>query len=127
MTSALRLKTGAAVAVSVALLLVAPTSAPAAGPVAETGSARSCAPVANPYPGTRYEGEDLKRIRATGISCRRARRVARRAHRKALALPPPLTGVRRFTWNGWRVRGDLRGSSDRYVARKDGKRVTWRF
>jgi hypothetical protein len=127
MTAAHRVKTGAAIAGAVALLLVVPTSAPAAGPVSKYASARACARVVNPYPDTRYEGVDLKRIRATGVSCRRARRVARRAHRRALALPPPLTGVRRFTWHGWRVRGDLRGSHDRYVARRHGKRVTWRF
>jgi hypothetical protein len=90
-------------------------------------SARSCRPVVNPYPDTRYEGVDLRRIRATGVKCRTARKVARRAHREALALPPPLSGVRHFNWNGWRVRGDLRGDSDRYAARRDGKRVSWRF
>jgi hypothetical protein len=100
---------------------------PASAAAAEGGAARPCRPVLDPYPNTRYEGEDLKRIRATGVSCRRARRVARRAHREALGLPPPLTGVRRFNWNGWRVTGDLRGDSDRYVARRDGKRVRWRF
>jgi hypothetical protein len=35
--------------------------------------------------------------------------------------------VRRFTWNGWRVTGDLRGSSDAYVATKGDRRVRWRF
>jgi hypothetical protein len=125
MTSVSGMRPGAAIAASMALLLAAPASAPAAAPGAV--SARSCAPVVNPYPGTRYEGVDLKRIRATGVSCRRARRVARGAHRRALALPPPLTGVRRFAWHGWRVTGDLRPASDRYVARRPGKRVSWRF
>jgi hypothetical protein len=97
------------------------------GPSAEAAPARACQPVVNPYPGTRYEGVDLRRIRATGVSCRTARRVARRAHRKALGITPPPSGVRRFTWHGWRVRGDLRGSSDRYVAKRDGNRVRWRF
>jgi len=96
-------------------------------PSAEAHATRSCAPVMNPYSGTRYEGVDLRRIRATGLSCRSARRVASRAHRKALGLTPPPSGVLRFTWNGWRVSGDLRGSSDRYVATRDGKRVSWRF
>jgi hypothetical protein len=126
-TVAHRVTIGVAIAAGVAVLLVAPTSAPAAGPVANEASARACARVVNPYPGTRYEGVDLTRIRATGVSCRRARRVARRAHRKALGLTPPVSGVRRFTWHGWRVKGDLRGPHDRYVARRDGKRVTWRF
>ena len=104
----------------------APAAAGAAAAVEGT-SARSCRPVVNPYPDTRYEGENLRRIRATGVSCRTARRVARRAHYKALGLPPPLIGVRRFSWHGWRVTGDLRPDSDRYVARRPGKRVRWRF
>jgi hypothetical protein len=94
---------------------------------ADGAAARSCDPVVNPYPGTRYEGVNLTRIRATGVSCRTARRVARRAHRKALGLTPPASGVRRFTWHGWRVTGDLRGTSDSYVAERGGKRVRWRF
>jgi hypothetical protein len=96
-------------------------------PTSEAASTRSCAPVLNPYPGTRYEGEDLRRIRATGVPCRRARRVARGAHRKALGLTPPSSGVRRFRWRGWHVRGDLRGASDRYVARRGENRVRWVF
>jgi len=97
--------------------LVAPASA----------SAKSCADVANPYPGTRYEGVDLTRITATGVTCTTARRVARGAHRRALGLPVANGPVRRFTWNGWRVTGDLRGSSDAYVATKGDRRVRWRF
>jgi hypothetical protein len=93
----------------------------------EAASARSCRPVLNPYPNTRYEGADLRRIRATGVSCRVARRVARRAQRKALGLPLPRNGVRRFRWRGWRVRGDLRASTDRYLARRGGDRVRWVF
>jgi hypothetical protein len=96
-------------------------------PTAEGASARSCDRIVNPYPDTRYEGVDLRRIRATGVSCRRARRVARGAHRQALGLTPPASGVRRFTWHGWRVTGDLRGSSDRYLAKNDGKRDRWLF
>jgi hypothetical protein len=119
-------RTSAGVAVALGLFLVGAPSAMGA-PAGRDASPQACARVVNPYPDTRYEGEDLTRIRATGVSCRTARRVARRAHRKALGLPPPLTGVRRFTWHGWRVRGDLRGASDRYAARRDGKRVTWRF
>ena len=56
-----------------------------------------------------------------------ARRVARRAHYKALGLPLPRSGVRHFTWHGWKVSGDLRPSSDVYVARLPGKLVRWRF
>jgi hypothetical protein len=98
-----------------------------ATPAAQGASARSCHRVVNPYPDTRYEGADLRRIRATGVSCAKARKVARGAHRKALGITPPLSGVRRFDWHGWRITGDLRGSSDRYVAKRDAKRVRWVF
>jgi hypothetical protein len=108
-----------------AVACVAPAAAHASTP-AEGASARACRPVVNPYPNSRYEGSDLSRIRATGVSCRRARRVARGAHRKALGMTP-VSPVRRFNWKGWRVRGDLRGDHDRYVARRDGKQVRWRF
>jgi len=52
--------------------------------------------------------------------------VARGAHRKALGIPP-VAPIRRFTWHGWRVSGDLRPASDVYVARRGGRRVKWRF
>jgi hypothetical protein len=87
---------------------------------------RACKPVRDPYPGTRYDGVDLTRIRTSAASCSTARRVARRAHRKAIRMP--VAGrYRRLTWNGWRVTGDLRPDHDRYVARKDGRVVRWRF
>lgn len=90
--------------------------------------AKSCRSVVNPYAGTRYEGVDLSRVRAQNVSCSTARRVARRAHYKALGMTPPASGVRRFRWRQWSVIGDLRGNSDRYVARaRGGKRVSWRF
>src|SRR5829696_7376316 len=91
------------------LVVIAALAAPA------SAAAKSCADVSDPYPGTRYEGVDLTRITATGVTCTTARRVARGAHRRALGLPVPDGPVRRFTWNGWRVTGDLRGSSDAYV------------
>ena len=95
-------------------------------PAAADAALRACKPVRDPYPGTRYAGVDLTRIRTSAGSCETARRVARKAHRKALALAP--TGrYRRFTWNGWNVTGDLRPDHDRYVARKDGRLVRWRF
>lgn len=94
-----------------------------AGPA---NAARSCAAIKNPYAGTRDEGADLNGIRATGVSCTTARKVVRGAHRKALGMTP--TGpVRRYTWNGWKVTGDLRGNRDSYMARKGGKVVRWRF
>jgi hypothetical protein len=103
------------------------TAAWLAPPIAEGAAARSCRPVLNPYPNTRYEGADLTRIRAIRVTCPGARRVVRGAHRKALGLPVPSSGIRRFTWRGWRVTGDIRGSTDRYVAKKGRRRVSWRF
>jgi hypothetical protein len=96
-------------------------------PSANAAAAKSCGRIVNPYPGTRYEGVDLKRIRAVGVSCPGARRVARRAHRKALGITPPPSGIRRFTWHGWQVTGDLRGSTDRYLAMRGARRVRWLF
>ena len=105
----------------VVIVLAAVAAWPAAA------QAKSCEPVRNPYPGTRYEGVDLTHIRTVKASCRTARKVARRAHYKALGLPPSPDGTRRFKWRGWRVRGDLRPAHDRYVARKGTRRVRWRF
>jgi hypothetical protein len=105
-----------------ALLVVAATLA-----LPEAAAAKACEPVRNPYPGTRYEGVDLTRIRAVGVSCSWARTVAKRAHRKALGMPLPADGIRRLRWRGWSVTGDLRPETDRYVARKGDRRVLWRF
>lgn len=96
-------------------------------PPAEAASAKSCPPVKNPYAGSRYEGVDLSSITVLNGSCAGARVVAKGAHRKALATTPTANPIRRFTWGGWRVRGDLRGSSDHYLAVKGKKRVRWRF
>jgi hypothetical protein len=98
----------------------------AAFPMAADAALRSCRPVVDPYPGTRYDGVDLTRIRTSGASCATARRVARKAHRKALTITPERR-YRRFTWHGWAVVGDLEPDHDRYVARKDGRQVRWRF
>ena len=95
-----------------------------AAPAATT---RSCGSVSNPYPGTRYAGVDLSRITATGVSCRTARSVARAAHRIGLGITPRFSRIRSYTWNGWKVTGDLRPSSDRYVATRRGAKVRWRF
>jgi hypothetical protein len=99
----------------------------AAVPATQAATTRSCGSVKDPYPGTRYAGVDLTRITATGVSCATAKRVAKGAHRKALRLTPPPSGVRRLTWEGWKVSGDLRGSRDTYLASKGSKRVRWRF
>ena len=97
------------------------------GSISAAATSRACRPVVNPYPNTRYEGINLSRIRSEDIRCQAARRVARRAHAKALGMNPNRNGILRFRWNGWRVVGDLRPPSDRYVARKYGRQVRWRF
>jgi hypothetical protein len=53
--------------------------------------------------------------------------VAKGAHKKALGLTAPPSGIRSFSWDGWTVSGDLRGSHDTYVAAKGSRRVRWRF
>jgi hypothetical protein len=108
---------------AVAVLAVVAIAVPAnAG-----GSGKACGKIVNPYPGTRYEGVDLKHIRAEGVSCDRARRVTKKAHRKALGQPLPPDGIRRFEWRHWSVRGNLIPNHDRYVAKRGDKRVRWTF
>ena len=110
------------------LLLVCLSAALAAVvPATQAATTRSCGSVKDPYPGTRYAGVDLSHITAKGVSCTTAKRVARGAHKKALGLTPPPSGVRTLTWDGWRVSGDLRGSHDSYVATEGALRVRWRF
>ena len=88
-----------------------------------SGRARRCR---DPYPDTRYAHVDLTRIKTTLESCSKARRVARKAHWKALKLQP-VGGRKTFIWNGWSVDGNIKPDHDRYVARKDGRQVRWRF
>ena len=99
----------------------------AAVPATQAATTRSCGSVKNPYPGTRYAGVPLSHITATGVSCTTAKRVAKGAHKKALGLTPSASGIRSFSWEGWKVSGDLRGDHDKYVASKGSKRVRWRF
>jgi hypothetical protein len=111
-----------------ALVVVCAATLLLGAPPAQAGSWRSCEPVRDPYAGSRYEGTDLSRIRALGVSCRTARRVAKGAHRKALGLSVPSSGIRTFRWRRWNVTGDIRGPRDLYVAKKaGGRRVRWRF
>ena len=105
---------------TVVVLVAAPSATQAAAGVA-------CKKIVNPYPGTRYDGVDLTHIRAVHMRCGAARHVVRGAHHKALGITPPVSGIRRFSWHGWRVTGDLRGAHDRYVARKGTRSVRWRF
>ena len=106
--------------------IVCSVAVAAAVPMTADAALRACRPVVDPYPGTRYDDVDLTHIRTSGGSCATARRVARKAHRKALTITPERR-FRRFMWHGWTVVGDLRPDHDRYVARKDGRQVRWRF
>jgi hypothetical protein len=94
---------------------------------ADAAPVHHCKPVVNPYKGTRYEGTNLSRITARGVACARARHIARGAHRKALRMTPPPSGVRHYRWHGWHVTGDLHGGHDHYVAARGSKRVRWAF
>ncbi len=94
---------------------------------AAPAEARTCRPILDPYAGTRYEGANLERITATGVSCATARRIVRGAHRKALGIAPSATGYKRFAWRGWTVRGNVRGTVDKYVAGRGENVVKWVF
>src|SRR4051812_24726688 len=105
---------------AVALLAIA--AAPA--------GAASCASIRNvsQLDGTRFAGSDIFRIRAQGVSCTTARRIARGATLRALGITPPLSGIKRFRYQSYSVSDDLRGNDDRYTARGSGsKRITWLF
>ena len=116
-------KRDAGVCAAVCALLVTAAAAPA-----DAATFRACGSISNPYAGSRYEGADIRRVRALNVSCPTARRVARRAHAKALGIPPPASGIRSFRWRRWRVTGNLRGDVDRYLARRSGRRrVRWIF
>lgn len=109
------------------MIVIIAAAVGAFAPAAPAASYRSCPPVRNPYPHTRYAGVDLTHIRALGVSCATARRVALGAHRRALGITPSASGIRTFSWHGWRVTGDLRPVEDRYVATMGARRVRWRF
>jgi hypothetical protein len=110
--------------VAVAVLAAALASAPATA----SAAFKRCAPVRNVFEGTRYEGSDLYRIRAEGVSCRAARRVARRGTRRGVAATPDSTGHVRVSYRSWSIVGDLRGDADTYRARSgERKRVRWLF
>jgi hypothetical protein len=109
------------------LILVVAAGLAATVPSAEAATVRWCPAVRNPFPHTRYAGVDLTHIRASGVSCATARRVARGAERRALGITPSPSGIRVFSWQGWHVTGDLRPAEDRYVASLGARRVQWRF
>jgi len=110
----------AAATLSLTLVAVAPATADAAF--------RRCRPVVNVFEGTRFEGGDLYRIRAQGVSCRTARRVVRRGTYKAVAATPSPSGYVRVRYRRWLILDNLRGSVDRFSARAGGrKRVRWLF
>ncbi len=90
--------------------------------VPAAGSAAKCDPVVNPYAGTRYDGIDLRRIRATNVTCGKARKVVRRGHRKAL-----LTFELKFKWHDWKIKSHLGGSVDKYRAKRGNARISWVF
>lgn len=107
-------------ALAAVLLAVAAAPAPA--------HAKSCRPVLNMFDGSRLEGSDSYRIRATGVSCSTARRVARQGTRRAVAATPNVDGFVRVRYRRWRVLDDLRGSTDRFRARaSQTKRISWLF
>jgi hypothetical protein len=110
----------AATTLSLALAAVTPGIADAAF--------KSCRPVLNVFEGSRYEGSDLYRIRAQGVSCRTARRVVGRGTYRAVAATPDPSGRVRVRYRRWFIVDDLRGPVDRFSARAGGpRRVRWLF
>jgi hypothetical protein len=110
----------ATLSAALALALIAPASAEA--------DFKRCRPVIDIFDGTRYAGSDLYRIRAQGVSCDTARRVALRGTRRGVAGVPDPDGRVRVNYRKWTVIGDLRGDADRYRALARGdKRVRWIF
>ena len=77
-------------------------------PAALAATTRACGSVRDPYPrhALRRRGPDADR--RDGRLVPGGAVVARGAHRKALGLTPDVSGIRTFTWNGWKVTGDLR-------------------
>ena len=75
-------------------LLIAAIALCALALPATASAAKRCRPIDNPYAGTRYDGVDITRIRATRVTCLGARRVAKRAHHKGLGITPPPSGIR---------------------------------
>jgi hypothetical protein len=73
--------------------------------------------------GSRYEGTDIIRIRAVGVGCRRARRVAHRTTVEGFPLGATVLSCR---WRRWSVERDLRGDVDRYAATAGAAQVSWR-
>jgi hypothetical protein len=99
------------VALVAAVLLIAPAVA----------SAERCRRIENPYEGTRYDGRDLRRIRAQNVTCEKAREVVRKAHHKAFFVPSE-----NYTWHAWRVHIDS-GDTYHYRARRGDARISWVF
>src|SRR3954453_4877458 len=90
---------------SLAAALLAIAAAPA------DAAFTSCAPITNvsELSGTRFAGADIFRIRAQGVSCTTARRIARGATLRALGLTPP-SGIKRFRYQSWAISDNLRGN-----------------
>jgi hypothetical protein len=97
-------------------------------PVAATADYKRCRPVVNIFDGTRYAGSDLYSIRAEGVSCKTARRVALKGTYRGVAGVPGPNGRVVVSYRRWLVTGDLRGDEDHYKAQaSSSKRVRWIF
>jgi hypothetical protein len=111
-------------ALAAGLALMIALVAPAAGQAAY----KPCEPVLNIFEGSRYEGSKLYNIRAQGVTCATARRVARRGTYKAVADVPDAHGRVKVSYRRWTIFDDLRASVDRFVAKAPNrKRVRWLF
>jgi len=114
------MKTAIMAAAAAAVLGTAAAPAPAAA------ATKACKPVYNVFDGTRYEGSDLYRIRAKGVSCRSARKLAWKATHKAQSFTP-IHPILHFRVGSWHVSDDLRRAVDRLFARAGARTVSWRW
>jgi hypothetical protein len=92
---------------------------------ASNAAAASCGSLKDPFSGTRFSGEAVSSIRASGVSCATARGLAKKATLRGLIMGKTDSGKKRFTIDGYRVRGDLRGTPGRYTATNGNRRISW--
>jgi hypothetical protein len=92
---------------------------------ASNAAAASCGSLKDPFAGTRFSGETVSSVHASGVSCTTARSLAKKAMYRSLVMGKPGSGRVRLTIDGYRVRGDLRGSTDRFTAENGRRKVTW--
>jgi hypothetical protein len=91
--------------------------------------AKPCRPIYNLafLDGSRYEGADIVRVRAHGVRCRTARKVAYGATKRGMSLGATTLHYRvRVAGFRWKVNRNLFGDVDRYKAYRLPLGRVWR-